>query len=125
MLGDEAYALENDSDSTRSVLIIRLTIFTAWVLSAFAGALAAGLIPPRFVSPEINLGFPASVVLLYLSFRQLRARLADGLSKRSVRIAGFALCVAIAGGGIAIIGPTYFWIPSIAICTWVLWRAQT
>lgn len=124
MLGDEAYAIESDNDSIRTVLIVRLTIFIAWVLSAVAGALAAGLLPSGLIAPTINLGFPASVVLLYLSFGQLRARLADSLAKRSVKIASFALCIAVAGAAIAVLGPRYFWIPSIAICTALLWRTQ-
>jgi predicted branched-subunit amino acid permease len=124
ILGDEAYAVEKDGDSSRNVLVIRSAIFAAWVLSAVAGALAAGMIPPGLLDPAINLGFPASVVLLYLSFGQLRMRLADMGAKRRRQAAGFALCIVIAAAAIAMLGPTYFWIPSIAACTWLLWRIQ-
>lgn len=124
MLGDEAYAIEKDFDSVMNVLVIRSTIFTVWVLAALGGALAAGLIPVRLIDPAINLGFPASVVLLYLSFGQLRARLADMGSQRHRQVAGFGLCVVVAAAAIAVLGPTYFWIPSIALCTWIVWRAQ-
>lgn len=125
LLGDEAYAIEKDGDPVRNVMVIRSTIFAAWALSTVAGTLAAAMIPARFVDPALNLGFPASVVLLYLSFGQLRARLMDMGTRRLRQAAGFALCAVIAAAAIAVLGPTYFWIPSIALCTWVLWRMQS
>ena len=114
VLGDEAYAVERDGDPVRNVLIIRSAIFAAWVMSAVAG----------LIDPAINLGFPASVVLLYLSFGQLRARLSGDRSKRVRRIAAIAMCIGAAIGAIFLLGPTYFWIPSIALCTGILWRVQ-
>lgn len=125
ILGDEAYAVERDNDSHSAVLIVRLTIYAAWVLSAVTGFLIAGLIPARFTGPAINLGFPASVVLLYLSFNQLRARLAEDRKKRLAQLAGFVSCIAVAAAAIVLCGPTYFWIPSIAVCTLIMWRAGT
>lgn len=124
MLGDEAYATEKEGDSVQNILVIRLTIFTAWIVSATAGVLVAGLIPSGLIDPAVNLGFPASMVLLYLSFGQLRARLADMSRMRRRQAAGFGLCIVVATGAIALLGPTYFWIPSIALCTWIVWRTQ-
>src|SRR5690606_35915930 len=39
MLGDEAYATEEESDSWRSAFLIRAVIFGAWVASGLLGAL--------------------------------------------------------------------------------------
>lgn len=124
MLGDEAYATEKEGDPVQNILVIRLTIFTVWIVSAAAGAMIARLIPSGLIDSTINLGFPASMVLLYLSFGQLRARFADMSRARRRHAAGLVLCIMVATGAVALLGPNYFWIPSITLCTWIIWRAQ-
>ncbi len=123
LLGDEAYAIEQENDARISVLVIRATIYAAWVLSTLAGCLAAGLIPRGLFGGNVNLGFPASVVLLYLSFRQLKARLARDGSPIGRKLIDLGVCGTVAVSVLAIIGPVYFWIPSIAFSAWWLWKA--
>lgn len=123
ILGDEAYALEHEGDPVARTAAIRMTIYGAWVLSSLAGALTAGLIPRSWISPEFNLAFPASVVLLVLSFSQLKNRLPRIGSGWGRRVAEIALCVGFALAALALAGPVWFWLPSVAFSSWRLWRA--
>ncbi|MCL1961354.1 MAG: AzlC family ABC transporter permease [Desulfovibrionaceae bacterium] len=122
LLGDEAYAVERDHDASVSVLAIRLTIYGAWVLSTVAGVLAAGLLP-RSLPGGINLGFPGSVVLLALSFGQLKARVPRIAAPWHRRLVEIGLCITAAILLFAWLGPVWFWLPSIAFSSWRLWRA--
>jgi predicted branched-subunit amino acid permease len=122
MLGDEAYATENERDTPGTVVAIRATIFTAWVLAAVAGALLGTLIPPSWIGRELNLAYPASVVLMYLSIAQLRQRLAAATARRLPALLAVGLSVAVALALIALIGPVYFWIPSVLIASVLLKR---
>jgi predicted branched-subunit amino acid permease len=120
LLGDEAYAIEQGGDAHGDILIIRASIFAAWVVSSTLGALAAGLLPSQLFGAGVNVGFPASVVLLYLSFSQLKARLGGAGMAGAARFGAIALCVALALALVAVLGPIYFWIPSILLTALVL-----
>ncbi|WP_277189423.1 AzlC family ABC transporter permease [Caballeronia sp. BR00000012568055] len=123
MLGDEAYAVESERDSVASVVTIRATIYSVWILSNVAGVLALGLMPPGLIGKGINLGFPASVVLLVLSLGQLKVRVPRIGAANSRRIAETALCVIVAMALFGMLGKVWFWLPSIAFSTWRMWRA--
>jgi predicted branched-subunit amino acid permease len=124
MLGDEAYAIEHQRDNRDSVRFIRATIFIAWVLAGLLGALLGQIIPATWLEADLNLGYPASVVLMYLSASQLRARLWRPEQERSVVIAATGLCVLLALLLIQLFGPVYFWVPSVLAATLVLGRAR-
>lgn len=123
LLGDEAYALEQPHDPEASILAIRLTIYGAWVSSTVVGALTAGLIPRGLLGGGINLGFPASVVLLVLSLGQIKARVPQISVPWSRRLMEIGLCVAVALLLFMLLGRVWFWLPSIGFSTWRLWRA--
>jgi predicted branched-subunit amino acid permease len=123
LLGDEAYALELPHDPKASILAIRLTIYGAWVSSTVVGALATGLLPRGLLVGNINLGFPASVVLLVLSLGQLKARVPLISAAWSRRLMEVGLCVAVALLLFTLLGRVWFWLPSIGFSTWRLWRA--
>jgi predicted branched-subunit amino acid permease len=127
MLGDEAYATEQESDSWQSVLLIRATIFGAWVGSGLLGALLGQFIPTEWIGEDLNLSFPASVVLMYLSAFQLRTRLWLSQSEshhRSGLLAVAGLCAGVALFLITLVGPLYFWIPSVMTATYILGRTN-
>jgi predicted branched-subunit amino acid permease len=123
MLGDEAYAVENERDSVLAVVTIRLTIYSVWVLSNIAGVLAIGLMPQWLIGGGINLGFPASVVLLVLSLGQIKTRVPRIAAPWRRRLIEIALCVLVAMGLFTLLGKVWFWLPSIAFTTWRMWRA--
>lgn len=122
LLGDEAYAIEHENDNGTSILVIRLTIYGAWVLSTVVGALVSDQFPLS-LSGGINLGFPASVVLLVLSFGQLKDRVPQIAAPWRRRFVEIGVCIAAAMLLLALFGPVWFWLPSIAISSWRLWRA--
>jgi predicted branched-subunit amino acid permease len=127
ILGDEAYATEHESDSWRTIICIRAVIFATWVGSGIAGAVLGQFIPLDWIGEGVNLGFPASVVLMYLSMSQLRSRLwlpqCNARDRSSLH--GFAgLCAGVALLLINLVGPLYFWIPSIFIATVLLGRSK-
>lgn len=125
MLGDEAYATEQESDSRRAVMLIRGTIFGAWVGAGLLGAVLGQFIPAAWIGEGINLGFPASVVLMHLSASQLRARLwqVPGIS-RTRGLAAVGLCAGVSLLLISLLGPLYFWIPSVLAATVILGRTE-
>lgn len=127
MLGDEAYATEHESDSRRTVILIRGTIFGAWVGAGLLGAVLGQFIPAAWIGEDVNLGFPASVVLMYLSASQLRVRLwlaaGDG-NGRSGLLAAAGLCAGVSLLLINLLGPLYFWIPSVLAATVILGRSR-
>ncbi|MCY1282800.1 azaleucine resistance protein AzlC [compost metagenome] len=123
LVGDEAYALEHERDHLAAVIATRLTIYVAWVASTFIGVLMAGLIPPSWFGENVNLGFPASIVLLVLSFEQLKSRVPQISAPWERRILELALCVAAALIFLALMGKAWFWLPSIAFSTWRLCKA--
>ena len=125
MLGDEAYATEHEADNCQTVFLLRATIFGVWVLSGLLGALIGQFIPAAWIGEDVNLGYPASVVLMYLSVSQLRTRLRLAKSPahaRSTLLAAMGLCAGLALLFITLLGPLYFWIPSILIATAILGR---
>jgi predicted branched-subunit amino acid permease len=125
MLGDEAYATESEQDSWASLAVIRATLFLTWVVAGVAGAVIGNLIPETWLAADLNLGFPASVVLMFLSASQLRSRLPQ-LSVSHVRLSlAVALCTLIAVALIMLLGPLYFWIPSVLLATFVLARVRS
>jgi len=127
MLGDEAYATEHESDSRRTVILIRGTIFGAWVGAGLLGAVLGQFIPAAWIGEEVNLGFPASVVLMYLSGSQLRARLwlvRDDGNGRPGLLAAAGLCAGVSLLLINLVGPLYFWIPSVLAATVILGRTK-
>ena len=123
MLGDEAYATEQERDSTRTVFLIRAALFGTWVLAGVAGGGVARLLPAEWLGANVNLGYPASVVLMYLSIAQLRVRLAVPEQRRMACLMAAALCAGIALFSIHLLGPVYFWIPSVLLATVLLTRA--
>jgi predicted branched-subunit amino acid permease len=122
MLGDEAYASERDDDPPAAVLQIRLVIFLAWGLAGALGVLLSGALPETWLSEDLNLGFPASAVLLYLAVSQLRTRIDSLHRARLIAVAAVALCAAGAGGLILLLGPVYFWVPGVVLASWLLGR---
>ena len=124
MLGDEAYATERDQDGPGAVLLIRATIFLTWAAAGVLGALLGQLLPAQWVGAEVNLGYPASVVLMYLSLSQLRSRLSVERSRLVGMLALVAVCVGLALLLILWMGPVYFWIPSVLLATAVLSKAN-
>lgn len=124
MLGDEAYATEHERDSRASVWLIRTTIFTAWVLSGLLGALLGLIIPSAWLGTDMNLGYPASVVLMYLSASQLRARLWQSEKWRLTALAAAGLSAGLAVLFILMVGPVYFWIPGVLLTTVILTKVR-
>ncbi|WP_407295955.1 AzlC family ABC transporter permease [Stutzerimonas zhaodongensis] len=124
MLGDEAYATEREQDSWAQLAMIRGSLFLTWVVAGVAGASIGRLIPSAWLDPDLNLGFPASVVLMYLSISQLHARLPVLDAGRTRLLLAVALCALIAVLLIQLLGPLYFWIPSVLLATFVLSRAR-
>jgi len=124
MLGDEAYATEEERDRPGAVWVIRGTIYGAWVLAALLGALLGTLIPAAWIGPDVNLGYPASVVLMYLSVSQLHLRLAEPGKRTKHTLIAVGLCAATALLLIKLVGPVYFWIPSVLVATAILKRAK-
>lgn len=124
MLGDEAYATETDRDDWESLAIIRASLCVTWVAAGVAGALLGGLIPATWLDAHLNLGFPASVVLAYLSVSQLRARLPQLCPVNTRLLLAVLLCSLIALLLIMLLGPLYFWIPSVLIATLALARVR-
>lgn len=120
MLGDEAYASERDDDPPAAVLQIRLVIFLAWVLAGALGVLLGGALPETWISEDLNLGFPASAVLLYLAVSQLRKRIGALHRARLIAVAAVALCAAGSSGLILLLGPVYFWVPGVVLASWLL-----
>ncbi|MCG6659791.1 AzlC family ABC transporter permease [Halomonas campisalis] len=123
MLGDEAYATEHERDSGASLGWIRITIFIAWALAGLLGALLGRVIPTAWLGAEVNLGYPASVVLMYLSAAQLRARLWHNGQRRAPVLAAAGMSAGLALLLIQWLGPVYFWIPSVLLATGILGRA--
>ncbi|MCW3480880.1 AzlC family ABC transporter permease [Neisseriaceae bacterium JH1-16] len=124
MLGDEAYATEQEQDRPAAVWVIRGTIYLAWVLAALLGALLGRLIPTAWIGANVNLGYPASVVLMYLSITQLRLRLFEPGKRAAQALVAVGLCAVTALLLIKLLGPVYFWIPSVLLATAILKRAK-
>jgi predicted branched-subunit amino acid permease len=122
LLGDEAYATERDEDRTVALLLIRGSIFVAWVLAGLVGAAIERLIPSPWLDTELNVGYPASVVLMYLAISQLRARLPMLGARFAPLMLAVILCATTALLLIVLLGPLYFWIPSVVAATLVLTR---
>ncbi len=120
MLGDEAYASERETDSWAQLAMIRGSLFLTWVIAGVAGALMGRLIPSAWLDADLNLGFPASVVLMYLSISQLRARLPQFDAGKARLLLAVVLCVLVAVLLILLLGPLYFWIPSVLLATFML-----
>lgn len=123
LLGDEAYALELESDPRRCIAAIRITIYCTWVLSHVIGVLVANLIPKELISADLQLGFPASLVLMILSFNQLKTRVPRINTTRVRKIAEIILCISVALLFCTWFGSVWFWLPSITFSCWRLWRA--
>lgn len=122
MLGDEAYASERHDEPPINVLRIRAAIFAVWVLAGALGALLGQVLPADWPPGDMNLGFPASVVLLYLSISQLRTRIASIDRRVPAILALGVLCAVAVTGLILLLGPVYFWVPGVLLVTFVLSR---
>ncbi|ROL63417.1 hypothetical protein BLX41_30835 [Pseudomonas protegens] len=124
MLGDEAYATEHERDNPATVLVIRGTIFLTWALAGVLGAWLGQWLPQQWIGSEVNLGYPASVVLMYLSLAQLRSRLGLAHERRPAILSMVTLCVALTLVLIMLLGTLYFWIPGVLISTALLTRTK-
>ncbi|GAA3938678.1 AzlC family ABC transporter permease [Litoribacillus peritrichatus] len=118
MLGDEAYATERDSDSINTISRVRVIIFLTWVVSGVVGGLLGQAIPNDWIGEDIYLGFPASVVLVYLSVVQLKVRM-RGVYRLQVILV--MVCCMLTIFFIYVLGPVYFWLPGVAVTTIVLY----
>ena len=116
-LGDEAYATEKYSDTVKDTIYIRLTIFIFWVVSGVLGAMLAKTIPSSWLNADIHLGFPASVVLVYLAASQIKMRVSGIYHTPLVMV---IICLLSASIFYSLLGSTYFWIPSIIMTTIIL-----
>jgi predicted branched-subunit amino acid permease len=117
LLGDEAFALEQSTDRLATVAAIRFSIFGTWVVSSVGGVFLANLLPDLSLIEDINIGIPASLVLLILSTQQINQRLfKSDRSKELFR--ELTLCVSIALAFFWLLGPLWFWLPSILLMTW-------
>jgi Predicted branched-chain amino acid permease (azaleucine resistance) len=123
ILGDEAFVLEQGVHEPAHMLVVRLTIYGAWVLSSVAGVWMGGMIPLGLLDSRVNLGFPASMVLLVLCFGQLKVRVPSIRASGPRCVFEIALCVLAALAFYALLGRIWFWLPSIAFSTWRLWKA--
>ncbi|MFT5719797.1 MAG: 4-azaleucine resistance transporter AzlC [Motiliproteus sp.] len=109
-LCDEAYAIEQNYNQ-KEMLIIRFSIFICWIIFGVLG----GVIAERFpdVLPEnINISFPASLVLLFLAISQLQVR---SFNSGLVTMPKAVLGLLISAGFYYVLGAVYFWIPSIVV----------
>ncbi|WP_369810910.1 AzlC family ABC transporter permease [Marinobacter salarius] len=124
MLGDEAYATESPSDGPQTIVLIRSVIFITWVLSALVGAALGQSLQLPWLGDNVNLGFSASAVLVFLSVSQLRLRVFvdDGFTVS--RVGAVILCLAVALALIYSLGPVYFWVPGIIVTSILLARAR-
>ncbi|KTC34251.1 hypothetical protein AO265_34470 [Pseudomonas sp. ABAC61] len=124
MLGDEAYATEHEQDSPATVLTIRGAIFLTWAVAGVLGALLGKLLPVEWIGSGVNLGYPASVVLMYLSLAQLRSRLSVERERQLGILVMTVICIALALTLISVLGTVYFWIPSVLLATALLTKAK-
>jgi predicted branched-subunit amino acid permease len=124
LLGDEAYALERESDSTRQIAAIRITIYGVWVLSHVIGVLISDMVPKDLISANIQLGFPASLVLMILSFDQLKARVPRIDASWTRKLKEIGLCIGAALLLFICLGGVWFWLPSIGFSCWRLWKVD-
>lgn len=124
LLGDEAYALEQESDTFRRMAIIRITIYATWVMSNVMGLFVADLISQEALSTKFQLGFPANLVLMVLSFDQLKTRIPRIIATRVRKTAEILLCVVVALLLFFWLGQVWFWLPSITFTCWRLWKAS-
>ena len=123
LLGDEAFALEHSDDHFATIAAIRLSIFGAWVTSSVFGVFLAKMLPELSLIENINIGIPASLVLLILSVQQINERLfKTHRSKELFR--ELLVCVSIALIFFWLLGPLWFWLPSIALMTWRFVRIE-
>lgn len=124
MLGDEAYATENPSDGPQTIFLIRSVIFITWVLSALVGAALGQTLQLPWFGDNVNLGFSASAVLVFLSVSQLRLRLFVNDGFTASRVGVVALCLTVALILIYSLGPVYFWVPGITVTSILLAKAR-
>lgn len=109
-LGDEAYAIEQGY-SQKNMLIARLALFSCWVISGVLGGVLASVFP-YLIPDNVNIGFPASTVLLFLAISQLQGKpFKSGLITMPKVLIGFI----ISGLFYFFLGKVYFWIPSIVV----------
>jgi predicted branched-subunit amino acid permease len=122
MLGDEAYAVEYPSDRTSVIFLIRLSVFTSWVVSGLLGYLLAARLPVDFINSSVNFGFPASAVLFYLSYSRISATFRQSHQGAKRTLAILSMCAVASFTMISIFGRMYFWIPGIVLSTLLMVR---
>ena len=111
-VSDESYATEVRSDRSRERARIRLAIAVYWAASTTLGALCGRAVPMEAAKTLASALFPASALLIALSVLQIKAFWsAEG--RRAARVVGAAGAVALLS--ILVLGPRYFWFPSVAL----------
>ena len=123
LLGDEAYALEQEGDPFCRIAAIRIAIYATWVMSNVIGVLVADWIPKEALSADVQLGFPASLVLMALSFDQLKARIPRIKTSRTRKVIEILMCIVATLLLVYWLGRVWFWLPSIVFTCWRLSKA--
>lgn len=73
-LGDEAYSIEKPGDSTADLIFIRFSIYFVWIFASIFGFYFSTYIPSNLTGESVNIAFPASVVLFYLSISKIKSQ---------------------------------------------------
>lgn len=123
ILADESFACETESCCTLEKLVIRLSVFIFWVVSTVLGAVFYSYIPKAFTEVLKDFSFPASAILIALSFLAIKDYVNDKKNmKKNIFIIFFSCLVAISW--LYFLGIKYFWIPSIASIYFILSSAR-
>jgi predicted branched-subunit amino acid permease len=119
-LADESYASEKISDTIASRTIIRITILIFWVVSTSSGVVLASLLPDTVREALNGVTFPVSAILSALSFANIAGYVTQKDKTKMNKLSYIFLCIGIILLLQMILGMVYFWLPSIAICYFLL-----
>ncbi len=127
-LTDESYAVEQPGDGLKEKTIIRLAVVIFWTLSTSCGVLLSAILPTTASQLLAGLTFPINAILILLSwtnifaFVDIDARTEPKFSHRNKKVWMVAFCICTSMLCIVMIGPKYFWLPSIALNYFTLTR---